>query len=198
MARRGRLILVRHGESESNLARSFSASPDIELTPRGLEQAYEVARRIKARFAPQAVLSSHFRRARQTAEIIGGELNLPVETVEAIHERDLGALRGHSYDALRALVKQAPDYDPQRGWLWRPENGESFEDVRIRVTSAFDRLRMRFPEHEVVVVSHGGVILAMWAHLTGQWRGAHLPGNCGIVLIEHDGQGFHPPQIVAD
>jgi bisphosphoglycerate-dependent phosphoglycerate mutase len=32
MSRLGKLILVRHGESESNLARSFSSSPDIELT----------------------------------------------------------------------------------------------------------------------------------------------------------------------
>ena len=116
----GKLILVRHGESESNLARSFSASPDIELTASGVQQAYEAARRIKVRFTPEAVVSSHFRRARQTAEIIGAELNLPVEIVDEIHERDLGALRGHSYDMLRALVKEAPDYDPSQGWLWRP------------------------------------------------------------------------------
>ena len=198
MSKRGRLILVRHGESESNLARSFSASPDISLTPKGIAQAYEVARRIKTRFTPEAVLSSHFRRAHQTAQIIGAELNLPVEIVDAIHERDLGVLRGHSYDALREFVKQAPDYDPNRGWLWRPENGESYEDVRIRITAAFDLLRQRFPEHEVVVVSHGGVMLAMWAHLTGQWRGAHLPGNCGIVLVEHEGEGFLPPQVIDD
>ena len=111
MDRPGKLILVRHGESASNLARSF-ASPDIELTASGVQQAYEVARRIKARFTPRAVVSSHFRRARQTAEIIGAELNLPVELLDDIHERDLGELRGHSYDRLRALVKEAADYDP--------------------------------------------------------------------------------------
>jgi broad specificity phosphatase PhoE len=198
MAKPGRLILVRHGESESNFARSFSASPDIELTERGLQQAHEVARRIKARFTPQAVLSSHFRRARQTADIIGTELNLTVEVLDDIHERDLGTLRGHAYETLRAMVKQAPNYDPAKGWLWRPQDGESYEDVRIRALAAFERLRLRFPEHETVVVSHGGVMLAMWAHLTGQWRGAHLPPNCGIVLIEHDGERFHAPRIIED
>jgi broad specificity phosphatase PhoE len=198
MAKLGRLILVRHGESESNLARSFSASPDIELTVTGIQQAGEVARRIKSRFAPEAVLTSHFRRARQTAEIIALELNLPVEILDDIYERDLGALRGHSYEVLRALVREAPDYNPAQGWLWRPQDGESYEDVRVRAVAAFEGLRTRFPEHEVVAVSHGGVMLAMWAHLTGQWRGAHLPPNCGIVVLEHDGKGFHPPRIIED
>ena len=68
----------------------------------------------------------------------------------------------------------------------------------MRATAAFDRLRLRFPAHEVVAASHGGVMLSMWAHLTGQWRGAHLPPNCGIVLLEHDSEGFHPPRIIAD
>jgi broad specificity phosphatase PhoE len=198
MSRLGKLILVRHGESESNLARSFSSSPDIELTVKGRQQAHDAAQRIKARFSPAALLSSPFKRARETAEISGAELNLPVESVNEIHERDLGALRGYPYETMRALVKQAPDYDPAQGWLWRPQDGESYEDVRVRVTAAFDRLRQRFPEDEVVVVSHGGVMLAMWAHLTGRWRGAHLPPNCGMVLVEYDGEGFHPPRIVEE
>jgi broad specificity phosphatase PhoE len=107
-------------------------------------------------------------------------------------------LRGESYDQLRELVREAPDFDPEQGWLWRPEGGESYEDVRLRVTAAFDRLRIRFPEHEVIVVSHGGVMLSMWAHITGRWKGAHLPPNCGIVLVEHNGERFGLPQIIED
>lgn len=198
MAKRGKLILVRHGESEGNRDCRFTISPEVELTEIGQRQAHEVAQRIKLRFQPELIISSPFRRARQTSAIIAAELNLPIEVVEEIHERDLGALRGQSYDMLRELVKQAPDFDPKQGWLWRPERGESYEDVRLRVTGAFDRLRMRFPEHEVVVVSHGGVMLSMWAHITGQWEGAHLPPNCGIVLVEHDGERFEQPQIIED
>lgn len=198
MAKRGKLILVRHGESEGNRDRRFTISPDVELTETGQRQAHEVAQRIKSRFQPELIISSPFRRARQTSAIIAAELNLPIEVVEEIHERDLGALRGQSYDMLRELVKQAPDFDPKQGWLWRPERGESYEDVRLRVTGAFDRLRARFPEHEIVVVSHGGVMLSMWAHITGQWEGAHLPPNCGIVLVEHDGERFDLPQIIKE
>ncbi|HUN59071.1 MAG TPA: histidine phosphatase family protein [Candidatus Binataceae bacterium] len=198
MAKRGRLILVRHGESEGNRDRRFTISSEVELTEKGIQQAHEVAQRIKARFQPELIISSSFRRAWQTSAIIADELNLPIEVVEDIHERDLGTLRGESYDRLRELVKLAPDFDPKQGWLWRPEGGESYEDVRLRVTAAFDKLRGRFPEHEVVIVSHGGVMLSMWAHITGKWEGSHLPPNCGIVLVEHDGERFDMPQIITD
>jgi broad specificity phosphatase PhoE len=198
MAKLGRLILVRHGESEGNRDRRFSISSEVELTEIGRRQAHEVAQRIKTCFQPELIFSSSFLRARQTSAIIAAELNLPVEVVEDIHERDLGTLRGESYDRLRELVKLAPDFDPKQGWLWRPEGGESYEDVRLRVTAAFNQLRGRFPEHEVVVVSHGGVMLSMWAHITGRWEGAHLPPNCGIVLVEHDGERFELPQIIKD
>jgi hypothetical protein len=41
-------------------------------------------------------------------------------------------------------------------------------------------------------------MLSMWAHLTGQWEGAHLPPNCGIVLIEHEADRLHPPQMLQE
>ena len=70
----GRLVLVRHGQSEGNEARQFSVSPDILLTPRGEEQAREAGRIIAARFRPSAIVASPFRRARLTAALIAGEL----------------------------------------------------------------------------------------------------------------------------
>ncbi|MBF6559587.1 MAG: histidine phosphatase family protein [Candidatus Binataceae bacterium] len=194
----GKLIMVRHGESEGNRDRRFTISPEVPLTELGREQARAAAARIARRFAPVRVISSPFRRARQTSEIIAGELGLPIEVVHDLHERDLGALKGESYDLLRELVKQDPRYDPTRGWLWRPERGESYEDVRRRVAAAIEDLRARYPAEELVVVSHGGVMLSMWAHVMGKWEKAHLPANCEIVLIEHEADRFHPPLIVHD
>jgi len=192
----GKFIMVRHGESEGNRERRFTISSEVGLTELGLQQAYEVARRIAQLFKPQVVVSSPFRRAHQTSEIIAKVLNLRIETVHDLHERDLGCLKGHSYDDLRALVLKDPSYDPARGWSWKPEGGESYEDVRERVMAAVDQLLLRYPRDEVIIVSHGGVMLSLWAHITGQWHGAHLPPNCGIVLIEHDGSRMQVPQIV--
>jgi broad specificity phosphatase PhoE len=192
----GRFIMVRHGESEGNRERRFTISSEVGLTELGRQQAYEVARRIAQQFKPEVVVSSPFRRALQTSEIIAARLNLPVEVVHDLHERDLGCLKGHSYDDLRELVSKDSAYDPARGWSWKPEGGESYEDVRERVVGAVNELLRRYPQNEVVIVSHGGVMLSVWAHITGQWHGAHLPPNCGIVLVEHDGRRLRQPKIV--
>jgi broad specificity phosphatase PhoE len=192
----GRFIMVRHGESEGNRDRRFTISSVVPLTELGRRQAFDAARRIKLKFKPERIISSPFARARQTSEIIAAELALPVEIVDELHERDLGALKGHSYDLLREVVKQDPLYDPNNGWAWRPEGGESYEDVRKRVIGAIDQLRSRLAGREVVIVSHGGVMLSVWAHAIGSWHGAHLPPNCGIVLVDHDRDRIYPPRIV--
>jgi broad specificity phosphatase PhoE len=194
----GKLIMVRHGESEGNRDRRFTISSEVSITELGRQQARAAAQRIAQHFAPERIISSPYRRARQTSEIIASELGLPIEIVNDLHERDLGVLKGESYDLLRDLAGQDSGYDPKRGWLWRPEGGESYEDVRHRVSVAIDELRRRYPDQELVVVSHGGVMASMWAHLTGVWEGAHLPPNCGIVLIEHEPDRFHQPRIIKD
>jgi broad specificity phosphatase PhoE len=194
----GKLIMVRHGESEGNRDRRFTLSPEVPLTELGREQAREAAQRIAKRFAPERIISSPYRRAHQTSEIIASELGLPIEVVHDLHERDLGVLKGESYDLLRDLTGQDSGYDPKRGWLWRPDGGESYEDVRKRVSIAIEDLRRRYPDQELVVVSHGGVMLSMWAHLTGAWENAHLPANCEIVLIEHEPDLVHPPKIITE
>jgi broad specificity phosphatase PhoE len=192
----GKFIMVRHGESEGNRERRFTISSEVGLTEFGVRQAHAVAARIAQLFKPRIVVSSPFQRAHHTSEIIASELNLPIEIVHDLHERDLGCLKGHSYDDLRALVLKDPSYDPARGWSWKPEGGESYEDVRERVMAAVDQLLLRYPRDEIVIVSHGGVMLSVWAHITGQWHGAHLPPNCGIVLIEHDGRRMQVPKII--
>jgi broad specificity phosphatase PhoE len=192
----GKLIMVRHGESEGNRDRRFNITPGVPITELGRKQAQEVAERIARMFRPEAIIASPYLRARQTAEIIAEPLGLPVEVVDDLHERDLGALKGESYDVLRALRRNDPAFDRSQGWLWKPEGGESYDDVRRRVMVAIEGLRERYPEHEVVVVSHGGVMLSIWAHLVGRWKDAHLPPNCGIVIVEHDRDRFHRPKIV--
>ncbi|HLW70792.1 MAG TPA: histidine phosphatase family protein [Candidatus Binataceae bacterium] len=193
---RGRFIMVRHGESEGNRDRHFTLTTETPLTDRGRQQAREAGRRIALRFRPERIVSSPFARARQTSEIIAEELQLPIEIVHDLHERDLGCLKGQSYDSLREMVRTDPNYDPANGWAWKPDGGESYEDVRRRVMVAMADLRERYAAREIVIVSHGGVMLSVWADLVGAWHGSHLPPNCGIVLVEHDRERMYPPKIV--
>jgi broad specificity phosphatase PhoE len=89
-----------------------------------------------------------------------------------------------------------PDYDPQRPWAWKPDGGESYEEVQARVGPILDRLAAEHTAKDVVVVSHGGVMTALWAYVAGTWIEAYAPPNCGIVLVEHGPQGYSKPLVI--
>ncbi len=188
-----KLILVRHGESSGNRDRIYATSPhDLPLTELGYRQAQESARRIAELFRPELVVTSAYRRASETARIIAGALALPLEIEPNLHEREIGAHRGREYDSFLT----EPDYDPQRPWAWKPDGGESYEDVQARVAPILDRLAAAHPAKDVIVVSHGGVMLCLWAYVAGRWDDAHVPPNCGIVVIEHGPRGYSQPRVI--
>lgn len=176
---RGKLILVRHGETEANVRRVFAGSDDIPLTEAGRLQSEELAQRLAREFRPDVLVSSHFLRARQTSEIIGRVLGLTPEPIAGIHERDFGELRGHPW----ARLGEAPHL------------AEPLEMVRARAMAAIEALRERYPGREIVLVSHGGVIQSICAHITGVWSEASVPPNCGLVVIEYDSRGWRAPVL---
>lgn len=175
--------------------RTFTTSPmTLALTDTGRQQAREAAAKIARLFEPALVIASPFIRARETAEIIASELKLSLELEAAFQERDVGALKGEPYES----VYEQADYDLERPWLWTPPQGESFEDVRRRVAPVFDRLAGENHGREIIVVSHGGVMMSIWAHVTGGWEGARVPANCGIVVVERVEGRYLTPQFIED
>jgi len=188
-----RLILVRHGESAGNRDRIYATAPhELPLTELGYAQAQAAARRIQQLFSPKLVVTSAYVRASETARIIAGVLGVPLKVETDLHEREIGTHRGRGYDSFL----QEPDYDPQRPWAWKPEGGESYEDVQARVGPILDRLAVEHDAEDVVVVSHGGVMMTLWAYVAGTWESAHAPANCGMVLIEHGPSGYTKPVVV--
>ena len=192
----GRVILVRHGETEANLRRCFADSDDIPLTDAGRVQAHELALRLAREFRPEVLISSTFLRARQTSEIIGRVLGLEVEMIQGIQERDFGCLKGHPYKRLGGSMCRDGLGDPASLMrTWKPAGGESLEDVRRRSIQAIEALRDRYPGREITIVSHGAVIQAVCAHVTGEWSDASVPPNCGVVTVDYDAQGWTVPPV---
>jgi broad specificity phosphatase PhoE len=190
----GKLVLVRHGESVGNRIRRFTTTSEAPMTELGREQALSAARRVKERFHPVLVIASSYARARETGAIIAAELGVALEINSGLHEQNLGSFAGQPYRA----VLEDPAYDPNRSWSWRPPGGESQEDVLRRVGPVFDRIARAHESDEIVIVSHGGVMRALWAHITGSWDGAYVPHNCAIVLVEYEFGRYTAPAVVAD
>jgi broad specificity phosphatase PhoE len=175
-----RLILVRHGESEGNRDRTFTQSPEVPLTIIGRQQAQATATEILRNFSARRVVSSPFARARQTAEIIAESLGVPIAFESAICEQSFGVFAGQPYESL---LSDAAYHEGPR-WAWRPQGGESLLDVAQRAVPAVQRIAAGARDEDIVVVSHGGVMLALCAHAAGTWDGLNVTPNCGIVVVE--------------
>lgn len=148
-----KIYLVRHGESEGNVARIVGGK-DFALTAIGLEQAEVVAKRV-AHLGITQVVSSDFVRAQETVQIIANTLKLEPETVTAFGEKLApSSFYGLPDDAPQELAYVREGNERMCDPSYRFEDGENFFDVHARVNQA--RAYLEDSEHEcMLVVSHG-------------------------------------------
>ncbi|ORW28637.1 phosphoglycerate mutase [Mycobacterium paraense] len=166
----GRLVLLRHGQSYGNVERRLDTRPPgAELTPLGRDQARAFAR---GSGRPALLAHSVATRAWQTAEVIGGEVELGALAVPDIHEVQVGRLENRSDDD--AVAEFNAIYERwHRGELDLPlPGGETGNDVLDRYVPVLTELRMRYLDDDnwngdIVVVSHGAAIRLASAVLAG-------------------------------
>lgn len=147
------LYLVRHGETDWNLARRIQGSTDVPLNDTGREQARQTAR-LLARRHWDAVITSPLSRAFETGSIIAAELGLPAPSTDAdLVERQYGEAEGLDY---RQMSERFPDDTPVPG-------REPREEVIDRVLPALLAIAQAHEDEAVLIVSHGGVIRSVLA-----------------------------------
>lgn len=148
-----RLLLLRHGQTPLSVERRYSGRGNPQLTEVGLAQAAAAAARLGGRGGVAAVVSSPLGRARQTAQAAADALGLPLTVHEGLTETDFGAWEGLTF-------REASERDPDlhRAWLGdtsiRPPEGESFDEVRVRIEEVRADLVREYPGQNVLVVSH--------------------------------------------
>lgn len=154
-----RLLLVRHGESEWNAVRRLQGQADIALSPRGEAQAVALATTI-AQMAPDRVITSDLRRARQTVGLLG----YPDATDDArLREVDVGEWTG--LEIAQLMADQADAYLAWRAGSFAPPGGETWQDFSARTAAAVNSAMAS--ADRVLVVCHGGVIRALLQTLLG-------------------------------
>ncbi|MFQ5515681.1 MAG: histidine phosphatase family protein [Myxococcota bacterium] len=193
---KGQLILLRHGESLGNATRRFTRTHHAPLTPKGEAQARAAGERIRSGFRPVSVISSPYRRARQTAAIVAEMLGLgaALEIETELREQSMGDLHGQPYEAALS----SPGFDRLPRWEWRPPGGETLIDVQARAVPAILGIAARHPASPVVIVSHAGTIQSVWAHSAGSWKRARGVPNAGLLIVPHDGLRLGPPTLLED
>jgi broad specificity phosphatase PhoE len=187
---------VRHGESVSNAAPGGMALPAVQgdrLTDLGREQAATVARYLGDVGATR-VLTSPLARARETADILGGRLVLPVEELDELQE--LRESEGYEELALEdqrlrrwSVWMAAHGDDPDYSY----RGGETFNEISTRVRRAQERL-LALGDENVIAVSHGIFLrfFLMNVLIAGDFGPSQVQRlwqlesiNCGICSFEY-------------
>ncbi|MFZ4733389.1 MAG: histidine phosphatase family protein [Pirellulales bacterium] len=179
-------LLIRHGESLSNVEGRIQGQSDVSLSPLGRRQADDVARWLAGRGRQggagsepagppgtsgppgqiDEIWSSPLARARETALVIAAALGLPVQVEERLKELHAGIFQGHLWSDLETRF-------PGETARWRSGDpdyaipgGESRAALAARGHAALEDLARR-PASTILVVAHGGLLTAALGSLLG-------------------------------
>lgn len=167
------LLLARHGESKGNVIRETAegrradnldldvADSEVALTDAGESQAIALGKWLATHDRqPDLVISSPYRRALQTAELVMDAAGLggAPRVDERIRDRELGVLDGlTSFGVRNRLPDEAARRTRLGKFYYRPPGGESWADVALRVRSFMTDLGT--DESRVLIVTHDATIM---------------------------------------
>ena len=184
------LYVLRHGVTRWNKLKKVQGTMDIPLAPEGIELAEKTGKAL--RDVPFDIcFTSPLTRARQTAQCVLGDREIPVIEDKRIQEIDFGVLEGTQFkDAQGKIVSREMEIffeDPLN--FKRPENGENISDI-LKRTREFWIEKTTDPalaDKTVLVSSHGCAVRALLQNIYQDpahfWHGC-VPPNCSINLVE--------------
>ena len=180
-------IMVRHGQSETNVKKAFTGQIDAPLTDTGREQAWRMAAYVN-RYKVDKIYVSPLQRAVETAEAIAVTQNCPVERQDALMEINAGFWQGLTFDEVSRRY-------PQTHGAWKsnfdtaaPDGGETCQQVYERVTEFFRDVIHHTQEETVCFVAHAIPIRMMEKYMLNipaqeiSW----VP-NASVTVYTYDG-----------
>ncbi|MBF0500918.1 MAG: histidine phosphatase family protein [Candidatus Riflebacteria bacterium] len=151
------LIFVRHGETFWNTENRVQGHLDSPLTNRGIAQAETIAQR----FTDEQIdvfYSSDLGRASHTARIIANTIGIEVCADARLRERNLGIFQGLTYAEMSIRFPVEFALFETRDPAWRIPEGESGEDVKVRLTNFLNEIDMLHAGARIGIVTHGGIL----------------------------------------
>jgi 2,3-bisphosphoglycerate-dependent phosphoglycerate mutase len=161
------LVLVRHGQSDWNLKNLFTGWRDVDLTEKGVAEAREAGRKLKAKGIKfDVAFTSALKRAQRTLDLMLTELGqtgIPVFKNLALNERDYGDLVGLNKDEARKKWGEEQVHIWRRSYDVAPPGGESLKDTLARALPYYvtDILPRVLRGERVLVAAHGNSLRAL-------------------------------------
>ena len=178
------IYLVRHGQTEWNVKRIIQGKMDICLNDVGREQARIIKKELDKE-PIDLIICSPLLRAKETAEIINHERNIPIIFDERISERNFGEYEGKSLKVV----------DGHHFWDYyineQFKEAECIQDFFKRIYSFLDDISLKYPDKNILLVSHGGVSIAVYCYYNNSIPEGSLIqagitlGNCEVISYKN-------------
>ncbi len=158
------LILIRHGQTESNRSKKIQGQSDSALSQEGKVQSQRVANKLR-RYNLSAIYTSSLGRAKHTAEIISQAVALPYQEDRRLIEIGFGELEGLEWEFISRK-------HPQLSKLWRNHHndarmpgGESRAEALLRFKEALEEIVSAHAGKSIAIVTHGGLLASLFVSL---------------------------------
>lgn len=171
-------IIVRHGENESNIAKTYDGRTlNLPLTEKGYAQGEAVGKKLSSKVSHiDHVITTSMCRTQQTAKEIlkAFPLSQPrlVEDNRFL-ERYVGKYEGGSLEALEPTnredkrISSSPDHSFEYKMKFKPEEGiESYASIWKRAHEGLQQNSLNLKGKAVLVITHSGTIRSIYWHLT--------------------------------
>lgn len=209
------LYIIRHGEARCNVDSIVGGLRGCQgLTDRGHEQVARLGERLRTgEIKADVVYGSTFRRARETAQVVGAALDLPIQWSDEFQEIRPGEADGLTYAEARErfhVPGRNPAYEPLS------PGGESWSAFFGRVGQALTQVLRQHEGQNIVIVAHGGIIessfyyflgmptgsvsnTSFWTHHTSitQWRMGQPAHDKRWYLVRYNDVAHFDPELLS-
>jgi alpha-ribazole phosphatase len=159
-----KLLLVRHGETDSNSFQRYWGRTDVGLGLVGFRQAEQLRDRLAVEKI-DFVYSSTLRRAMSTAHTLATLHNLPVVGCPELREIDFGKIEGLNFSEVQNQFPEiAQMWIDHYTELVYPE-GEGLVQLEKRIAAFRKRLLIHTEDQTVLIVAHSGVLRSLICQL---------------------------------
>ncbi|OGI66780.1 hypothetical protein A3H53_01690 [Candidatus Nomurabacteria bacterium RIFCSPLOWO2_02_FULL_40_10] len=194
----GKLIVVRHGESEWNKANIFTGKTDVHLSADGFKVSEALGALIKDIEIHKVYASTQARSIETEVCMMSGGGHCDAETIHynsALNERDYGDYTGKNKDEIKKELGEEGIQTLRRAWDYHVPNGETLKMVYERAVPFFRQeiLPILKNGENVLVVSHGNTIRALIKYIEKigdkEIEKIEMPFN-EIFIYELDADGY--------
>jgi len=187
-----RVLAIRHGETAWNVDSRIQGQLDVPLNDIGRWQAHRLALAVSDE-GIDAIYASDLLRAMQTAQAVAAGCGREITTDPGLRERGFGVFEGMTYTEIQQRYPEMSERWRKRDPTFGAPGGETLRDFFDRSVATVTRLALAHPGQTIAVVSHGGVMDALYraaSRIALDAPRSWQLGNASINRLLHTPQGF--------